>query len=266
MTELEPLARDSPPPSPDVFQRELAAFAKDLRSLRISHGNPSLQKISELAGLHGRGLVKSTLSDIFNGVRLPEFDSLMSLVPALLISDSPALTSSSQRVSRDDPRLEEWRTRWKRLKGLQTESQDDTVANPEPDQESAPELEIEPDLESDLESTPEPEPEPEPAPERALSPAALLKILRRQLAQPLSDDEYILLDALAFPAPRSAPGRPGLNRIAETAVTCLSQASAGHITSVLRSLTARGFLQPGPDGHHTITDAAIRALARRRTS
>jgi hypothetical protein len=89
-------------------------------------------------------------------------------------------------------------------------------------------------------------------------------VLRSQVGRPLSDDEHTLLAALAFPT----AGRPGdrvdLHRIAETADVCLPQAPPGHVVSVLRSLIAHNFLLAAPGGTYVISDAALRALARRR--
>ncbi|GED85799.1 helix-turn-helix transcriptional regulator [Streptomyces sp. 6-11-2] len=221
----------------ETFQQALSDFAKELVRLRISRGGPSLREISRLTGEHGRNLAASTLSEIFNGVRLPELDSLMSLVRALLAFD----THGAGHVGRNDPRLEEWRTHWKRLKVLQTES--GGVSEPSP-------AEQEPIAGIDEFSAP--------------SPAVLLNMLESQLGKPLSEDEHRLLNALAFPTASPPGGQVDLSRIAETAVACFPESSAGHITSVLRSLIARNFLLTGRDSNYAISDAALRALARRR--
>ncbi|MGW1785754.1 GIY-YIG nuclease family protein [Streptomyces sp. NPDC002143] len=85
----------------------LQAFAAQLRRFKIECGDPSLVKIARLSEKWDPQLSKSTIGDVMNGKRMPGLDSTMSLIRSLISYDG-----SSAQVSRDDPRLKEWRTRW----------------------------------------------------------------------------------------------------------------------------------------------------------
>lgn len=109
----------------DTFRRSLAALAEDLTAFRIDHGNPTLEDIERCAPA-GRMLSRSGVSDVFNGKRLPTIDFLIDLVRAVLKSEEErhraVLNSEDERhrdIPRDDPRLQEWRSRWQELKKLQ---------------------------------------------------------------------------------------------------------------------------------------------------
>ncbi len=90
----------------------LHAFAAQLRYFKIECGDPSLAKIVRLSAKHKPELSKSTVGDVLNGKRMPGVDATMSLIRSLISNDD-----SSAPVSRDDPRLKEWRTRWSTTKG-----------------------------------------------------------------------------------------------------------------------------------------------------
>ncbi|MFE1261204.1 5'-methylthioadenosine/S-adenosylhomocysteine nucleosidase [Streptomyces albogriseolus] len=94
--------------------------------------------------------------------------------------------------------------------------------------------------------------------------AQLLDALKQQIGSLLSEDEHALLAQLAHPASGSLRDRADLRDFAEAAAAGLPHATTPHVVSVVRSLIARKLLLPGPDGSHLITDAALRALARRR--
>ncbi|WP_218923769.1 hypothetical protein [Streptomyces sp. rh34] len=90
----------------------LQAFATQLRYFKIECGDPSLAKIVRLSAKYKPELSKSTVGDVLNGKRMPGVDATMSLIRSLISNDD-----SSAPVSRDDPRLKEWRTRWSTTKG-----------------------------------------------------------------------------------------------------------------------------------------------------
>ncbi|MFD8958939.1 GIY-YIG nuclease family protein [Streptomyces anulatus] len=89
----------------------LQAFATQLRYFKIECGDPSLAQIVRLSAQYKPELSKSTVGDMLNGKRMPGVDATMSLVRSLISNDD-----SFASVSRDDPRLKEWRTRWSTTK------------------------------------------------------------------------------------------------------------------------------------------------------
>ncbi|MEU9708362.1 GIY-YIG nuclease family protein [Streptomyces sp. NPDC047967] len=89
----------------------LQAFATQLRRFKIECGDPSLAKIARLSAKWKPELSKSSVGDVLNGKRMPGLDATMSLIRSLISNDAP-----SAQVSRDDPRLKEWRTYWSATK------------------------------------------------------------------------------------------------------------------------------------------------------
>ena len=100
--------------STDHYAEELAAFADALTELRVAQGKPPLAEIEQHAP-SSRPLSKSALSEAFAGKRLPSIDFVVALVRTLLTMGDP----EHSQVSSRDPRLEEWRARWKRVQLLQ---------------------------------------------------------------------------------------------------------------------------------------------------
>jgi hypothetical protein len=79
------------PPQPLLvaYQQELAAFAEELRDLRISCGNPSLRELQKAAP-SARPLSASAVSEALAGKRLPRLDFLIALAQTLLPSRTAA--------------------------------------------------------------------------------------------------------------------------------------------------------------------------------
>lgn len=100
----------------DELTQALAELAHDLTVLRIEHGNPSLRVIERHAP-PSRPLSASAVSEVLTGKRLPGLDFLMALVQTLIAHDG-----SRRSVTRQDPELEVWRSRWRELQLLQTTS------------------------------------------------------------------------------------------------------------------------------------------------
>lgn len=101
--------------STDLFAVELQTLARELIRLRVASGQPPLRVIASNAP--DQNLSSSALSDVFNGKRLPGIDVLLALVRTLLGMQN----GRNVPVSHDDPRLEQWRTRWRRLQELKNE-------------------------------------------------------------------------------------------------------------------------------------------------
>ncbi|WP_405495685.1 WD40 repeat domain-containing protein [Streptomyces sp. NBC_00096] len=97
---------------------ELAAFAADLRQLRIDRGRPSYDAIAARAERSQTGirLPKATQSDAFRGRRLPGLDRLMGLVRILHSYD--AFGREQPVPAHGAPELEVWRRRWRELAAL----------------------------------------------------------------------------------------------------------------------------------------------------
>ncbi|MEU3917791.1 tetratricopeptide repeat protein [Streptomyces sp. NPDC029004] len=115
----------------DELTRALTALAHDLTVLRIEHGNPALRVIERQAP-PSRPLSASAVSEVLNGKRLPGLDFLIALVQTLIAHDD-----GGRPLTRQDPRLDEWRSRWRELQLLQTTSKR-TPGSP-PAQEGEPE-------------------------------------------------------------------------------------------------------------------------------
>ncbi|MET7697022.1 WD40 repeat domain-containing protein [Streptomyces sp. NPDC005485] len=113
------------------FPQQLRHFAADLRKLRIDQGSPTLRQIANRA-VAERRLSATAVSEAFNAKRLPRQDFVMALVRTLLSYDHDG---RKQAITRDDPRLSDWRIRWQRLEHLRIEHQRDASASeaPSPD-------------------------------------------------------------------------------------------------------------------------------------
>ena len=101
--------------SRDAYSEALQSFGAELRRLRITQGNPSLRQIERRTQEHGARTSAASLSEMFNGKRLPRIDFLMAVVRALL-SDNGA--DRREAIDRSDPRLLEWRERWRAVAAL----------------------------------------------------------------------------------------------------------------------------------------------------
>lgn len=97
---------------------ELAAFAADLRQLRIDRGKRSYRDIAARAERSRTGirLPVATQSDAFRGERLPGLDRLMGLVRILHSYD--AFGHEQPVPPHGAPELEVWRRRWRDLAAL----------------------------------------------------------------------------------------------------------------------------------------------------
>lgn len=109
---------ETTPGNTPVFMDELAAFAADLRQLRIDRGRPSYDAIAARAERSQTGirLPKATQSDAFRGRRLPGLDRLMGLVRILHSYD--AFGREQPVPAHGAPELEVWRRRWRELAAL----------------------------------------------------------------------------------------------------------------------------------------------------
>ncbi|MFE5805215.1 hypothetical protein [Streptomyces sp. NPDC056491] len=102
-----------------AFSEELAAFAADLRKLRLDRGNRSYRDLAARAAKSATGIriPVSTQSDAFRGERLPGLDRLMGLVRILHSYDE----FGRERAAippHNSPELEPWRRRWRDLAEL----------------------------------------------------------------------------------------------------------------------------------------------------
>ncbi|MGW7450755.1 WD40 repeat domain-containing protein [Streptomyces sp. NPDC054787] len=102
-----------------TFEQALAAFAADLRRLRIERGSPSYRDLAARAERTGHGirLPVATQSDVFRGKRLPGFDTFMTLVRILHAYDGYGREVPVPAYSA--PALTPWRTRWRTLAARQ---------------------------------------------------------------------------------------------------------------------------------------------------
>ncbi|WP_326593001.1 WD40 repeat domain-containing protein [Streptomyces sp. NBC_01294] len=98
-----------------AFSEELAAFAADLRKLRLDRGNRSYRDLAARAAKSPTGirLPVSTQSDAFRGERLPGLDRLMGLVRILHSYDE--FGRERPIPPHNSPELEPWRRRWRAL-------------------------------------------------------------------------------------------------------------------------------------------------------
>jgi len=102
------------PDAGERYTRELADFAEQLRELRLERGNPSLRSIVGHARKIGeQRLVHNTLSEVFNGARLPRLELLLPLVRTLLAYDEDGQPCPGP--SAGSPDLQVWRDRWRAL-------------------------------------------------------------------------------------------------------------------------------------------------------
>jgi hypothetical protein len=98
-----------------AYDRALGAFAGDLNDLHSLHDAPSLQSLMDRSvASRGRRVGKSTMSDAFNGKRLPSIDVTLRLVQ-LLAADAP--TDAREKLATH------WRGRWRETKRLQKAAQ-----------------------------------------------------------------------------------------------------------------------------------------------
>ena len=98
-----------------AYDRALDAFAEDLNDLHSLHDAPSLQSLMDRSvASRGRRVGKSTMSDAFNGKRLPSIDVTLRLVQ-LLAADAPA--DAREKLTAH------WRGRWRETKRLQKAAQ-----------------------------------------------------------------------------------------------------------------------------------------------
>ncbi|NUP50061.1 MAG: hypothetical protein HOW97_22525 [Catenulispora sp.] len=107
------------------FADSLTAFAGELTAFRIDHGNPTLEDIERHAPA-GRVLSRSGVSEVLNGKRLPSLDFLIDLIRTILKLED----ERGREVSRNDERLQGWRSRWQDLKKQQTNERRGTAKGP----------------------------------------------------------------------------------------------------------------------------------------
>ncbi|MFG3000449.1 WD40 repeat domain-containing protein [Streptomyces sp. NPDC048340] len=102
-----------------AFDEGLAAFAAELRRLRIERGNRSYRDLALRAARTDTGirLPVATQSDAFRGKRLLGFDTLMALVRILYSYDEYGQESAVPPHAA--PELDPWRQRWRELAALQ---------------------------------------------------------------------------------------------------------------------------------------------------
>ncbi|WP_190344782.1 WD40 repeat domain-containing protein [Streptomyces venezuelae] len=105
-----------------AFTEELAAFAADLRKLRLDRGNRSYRDLAARAAKSATGirLPVSTQSDAFRGERLPGLDRLMGLVRILHSYDE--FGQERPIPPHNSAELEPWRRRWRALAALEAET------------------------------------------------------------------------------------------------------------------------------------------------
>ncbi|CAL9324959.1 hypothetical protein SUDANB91_07037 [Streptomyces sp. SudanB91_2054] len=111
-----------PEQSPEnEYQRELAAFARDLKDLKLVNGigYRDFEKISQKHSL-SVPLSASGVSEVMSGKRWPSRDFLLALVRVLLIQQDGCL------VDLGDSRLQQWDHRWKRLVQLRDRAKQST--------------------------------------------------------------------------------------------------------------------------------------------
>ena len=117
-------------------QRELAAFARDLKDLKLVNGM-GYRDFDELSRKHSLSVTLSAsgVSDVMSGKRWPSRDFLLALVRVLLIQEDGRL------VELGDSRLQQWDHRWKRLVQLRDRAKQSTpleVQHGSPSDEPAP--------------------------------------------------------------------------------------------------------------------------------
>jgi hypothetical protein len=93
----------SPPGNPHRL-----AFARELRQLHIACGKPSYETVRKLAEMAGTRMVKSTISEMMTGKRLPARDLVIAVVKALLQHHDPSVGIVGN--DHDDVRI--WREKW----------------------------------------------------------------------------------------------------------------------------------------------------------
>lgn len=101
----------------DEYQRELAAFARDLKDLQLVNdiAYRDFDKLSPSVKLSASGV-----SDTLRGKRLPSREFLLALVRVLLSAED------GNQVKHGDGRLQEWDNRWKRLTQLRDRAERST--------------------------------------------------------------------------------------------------------------------------------------------
>ncbi|MEV1065154.1 hypothetical protein [Streptomyces sp. NPDC050263] len=99
------------------FDGELAAFASELNDLYLACGRPGHAEIVRRA--RPAELSKADIGEALSGKRLPQRDSLITLVRILIADGDGAAT---QRIGVNDPRLTRWSEEWTRLSRLQEQS------------------------------------------------------------------------------------------------------------------------------------------------
>ncbi|MCX5328542.1 hypothetical protein [Streptomyces sp. NBC_00140] len=117
-------------------QRELAAFARDLKDLKLVNGM-GYRDFEKLSNKHSLSVTLSAsgVSDVMSGKRWPSRDFLLALVRVLLIQEDGGL------VELRDSRLQQWDHRWRRLVQLRDRANQSTpleVQHSSPSDEPAP--------------------------------------------------------------------------------------------------------------------------------
>lgn len=227
-------------PVPDVDSVDsvdsVEGLARLLRELKIRAGDPSLRELERLTRDRPTPLRRDTISQVCNGSRFPSKNFLVEFIRACGVTD-PA----------EEAR---WIGAWERV-ALRREAQ----------------ISVTHGQESSLVATPH-DGEHESASRTAENKQhrgrkERVAAIVVQIQQLLTGDELAVLRALEQKISTISDGRLEVDHLVQIAEMRLPDASDNHVSSVLRSLIARGYLRISPSGRYEISPEGREVLMRR---